>query len=100
MGNCKLIWFEGQDFKKEVVSSCVVWCKQNLFEQMNVEEYYYFKQMLVCMLMVIQFVNDEEIVGWIEWYDKNLIKVNCFKGFNLFILKYLICYFFKEEECC
>lgn len=98
MANRKLIRPEGQDLKKEAASSRAVRRKQNPPEQTNAEEYYYLKQMSARTSMVIQLVNDEEIVGWIEWYDKSSIKVNRSKGPNLLVPKHSIRYMFKEEE--
>ena len=98
MANRKLIRPEGQDLKKEASSSRAVRRKNNPPDQTNAEEYYYLKQMAARTSMVIQLTNDEEIVGWIEWYDKNSIKINRSKGPNLLIQKHSIRYLFKEEE--
>ena len=42
--------------------------------------------------------HDEELRGWIEWYDKGAIKLNRTSGPNLLIQKSVIRYMFKEEE--
>ena len=67
-------------------------------EQTNAEEFYYLKQMAAKTPMVVVLVNDEELHGWIEWYDKGTIKLNRQKGPNLLISKHSIRYMFKEEE--
>ena len=67
-------------------------------EQTNAEEFYYLKQMASKTPMVIILTNDEELRGWIEWYDKRAIKLNRQKGPNLLIPKHNIRYMFKEEE--
>ncbi len=67
-------------------------------EQTNAEEFYYLKQMAAKTPMVVVLVNDEELNGWIEWYDKGTIKLNRQKGPNLLISKHSIRYMFKEEE--
>ncbi len=67
-------------------------------EQTNAEEFYYLKQMAAKTPMVLVLTNDEELRGWIEWYDKNALKLNRQKGPNLLILKHNIRYMFKEEE--
>ena len=67
-------------------------------EQTNAEEFYYLKQMAAKTPMVVVLVNDEELTGWIEWYDKNSLKLNRHNGPNLLILKRNIRYMFKEEE--
>ena len=67
-------------------------------EQTNAEEFYYLKQMAAKTPMVVVLNNDEELQGWIEWYDKGAIKLNRQSGPNLLILKHNIRYMFKEEE--
>ena len=67
-------------------------------EQTNAEEFYYLKQMAAKTPMVVILVNDEELRGWIEWYDKGAIKLNRTSGPNLLIQKHVIRYMFKEEE--
>ena len=48
--------------------------------------------------MVVVLTDGEEVHGWIEWYDKNCLKVNREKGPNLLIPKASIKYLFKESE--
>lgn len=72
--------------------------KQSPPEQTNAEEFYYLKQMAGKTPMVVVLNNDEELFGWIEWYDKNSLKLNRHKGPNLLVLKHNIRYMFKEEE--
>ncbi len=67
-------------------------------EQTNAEEFYYLKQMSARTPMVVVLTNDEELRGWIEWYDKGAIKLNRTTGPNLLIPKHNIRYLFKEEE--
>jgi sRNA-binding regulator protein Hfq len=67
-------------------------------EQTNAEEFYYLKQMAAKTAMVLVLTNDEELRGWIEWYDKNALKLNRQNGPNLLILKHNIRYMFKEDE--
>lgn len=67
-------------------------------EQTNAEEFYYLKQMASKTPMVVYLTNDEELHGWIEWYDKNAIKLNRNNEPNLLILKHNIRYMFKEDE--
>ena len=67
-------------------------------EQTNAEEFYYLKQMSARTPMVVVLTNDEELRGWIEWYDKDCIKLNRTDGPNLMIYKRSIRYMFKEEE--
>lgn len=67
-------------------------------EQTNAEEFYYVKQMAARTPMVVMLNNDEELRGWIEWYDKSAIKLNRNHEPNLLILKRNIRYMYKEEE--
>ncbi len=72
--------------------------KQTPPEQTHAEEYYYLKQMASKTPMVVVLTNDEELFGWIEWYDKSSLKLNRRKGPNLLIRKDSIRYMYKEEE--
>ena len=67
-------------------------------EQTNAEEFYYLKQMSARTPMVVVLTNDEELRGWIEWYDKGAIKLNRNAGPNLLIPKHNIRCLYKEEE--
>jgi host factor-I protein len=67
-------------------------------DQTNAENFYYQKQMQSKTPMVIVMVDDEEIHGMIEWYDKNCIKVNRHDAPNVVIYKPSIKYMFKEGE--
>ena len=96
MTNRKLIRPDG-DAKKESAARSVR-RKQAPPEQTSAEEFYYLKQMAAKTPMVVVLNNDEELQGWIEWYDKNAIKLNRNGGPNLLIPKHNIRYLFKEEE--
>ena len=48
--------------------------------------------------MVIIMTDGEEIRGWIEWYDRNCLKVNRVDKPNLLIQKQYIKYMFKQDE--
>ena len=67
-------------------------------EQTNAEAYYYLKQMQSKTPIVVRLVDGEELRGWIEWYDKDVIKLNRERAPNLLIPKRSIKYLFKEEE--
>ena len=96
MANRRLIRPEG-DPKKES-SSRAVRRKLPPPEKTNAEEFYYLKQMAAKTSMVVVLTNDEELSGWIEWYDKGALKLNRKDGPNLLIPKHNIRYLFKEEE--
>jgi sRNA-binding regulator protein Hfq len=72
--------------------------KQTPPEQTNAEEFYYLKQMAARTAMVIVLTDGTELRGWIEWYDKNALKLNRQGEPNLLLLKHNIRYMFKEEE--
>ena len=97
MANRKLIRPDSQDFKKDAGPRGVR-RKQVPPEQTNAEEYYYLKQMANRTAMVVVLTNDEELRGWIEWYDKAMIKLNRNDGPNLLIPKHNIRYLFKAAE--
>ena len=67
-------------------------------ESTNAESFYYVKQMNSKTPMVIVMTDGEEIRGWIEWYDRNCLKVNREGAPNLLIQKHCIKYLFKAEE--
>jgi len=67
-------------------------------EQTNAEAFYYLKQMQTRTLIVVRLLDGEEIRGWIEWYDKDVIKVNREGAPNLLIPKHAIKYVYKQEE--
>ena len=67
-------------------------------EQTNAENFYYQKQMQSKTPMVIVLRDGEEVHGYIEWYDKNCIKLNRSGSANLMIYKPAIKYMFKEGE--
>lgn len=72
--------------------------KQAPPEQTNAESYYFIKQMQNKTPMVVMLVDGTELHGWIEWYDKDCIKLNRTEGPNLMLYKHSIRYMFKEEE--
>ncbi len=78
--------------------SRVVRRKQTPPEQTNAEEFYYLKQMTARTPMVVVLTNDEELRGWIEWYDKSSIKINRQREPNLLVPKHNIRYMYKEER--
>jgi len=67
-------------------------------EQTNAENFYYQKQMQSKTPMVIVLRDGEEVHGYIEWYDKNCLKLNRNGAANLMIYKPAIKYMFKEGE--
>jgi host factor-I protein len=72
--------------------------KQAPPESTSAENFYYIKQMNSKTPMVIVMTDGEQIRGWIEWYDRNCLKVNREGAPNLLIQKHWIKYLYKEEE--
>lgn len=72
--------------------------KSNPPEQTFAEIYYYLKQMQSKTDMVVVLKDGETFQGWIEWYDKEAIKLNRHNAPNLLITKSSIKYMFKEKE--
>jgi len=68
-------------------------------EKTFAEEFYYRKQMQNRTSMVIRLVGGEELRGWIEWYDRDCLKVNRDNAPNLLVMKrYIVCMFKADEE--
>jgi host factor-I protein len=66
-------------------------------EQTHAENYYYQKQMQSKTAVVVVLKDGEQVQGFIEWYDRNCIKLNC-NGGNLLIYKPSIRYIYKAGE--
>ena len=62
------------------------------------ENYYYLKQMNKKIPIVVVFIDGETIEGYIEWYDKNCLKINRNDAPNLLIYKNSIKYLYKLES--
>jgi sRNA-binding regulator protein Hfq len=67
-------------------------------DQTNAESFYYLKQMQARTAVVVRLVDGEELRGWIEWYDKDALKLNRENAPNLLLQKHAIKYLYKEEE--
>jgi sRNA-binding regulator protein Hfq len=64
----------------------------------NAENFYYLKQMSARTPMVVVLTDGEQIHGWIEWYDRDCLKINRHNAPNLLVPKRSIKYLFKEAE--
>lgn len=67
-------------------------------EQTYAEVYYYLKQMHRKTPMVVVMLDGEVLKGWIEWYDRGVIKLNRHDEPNLMIPKHAIKYIYKDIE--
>jgi host factor-I protein len=67
-------------------------------EQTHAENFYYQKQMQSKTPVVVVLKDGEEVHGFIEWYDKNCIKLVREGESNLLIYKPAIRYMYKAGE--
>jgi sRNA-binding regulator protein Hfq len=67
-------------------------------EETHAEEHYHVKQMQARTPMVVVLNDGEELRGWIEWYDKNCIKITRTNAPNLLLYKSTIKYVYKDER--
>jgi len=61
----------------------------------SAENYYYLKQMNKKTPVAIVFTDGEIMEGFIEWYDRNCIKLNRENAPNLLVYKNCIKYLYK-----
>lgn len=90
--------FERSDNRERTNGGAVLQKKGAPPEQTHAESFYYQKQMQSRTTMVIVLKDGEEIQGWIEWYDRNCLKVNRNGQPNLLIYKLNIKYMYKAGE--
>jgi len=62
------------------------------------ESYYHLKQMNKKTPMAVVFTDGEIVEGYIEWYDRNCIKLNRDNAPNLLVYKSHIKYLYKLNE--
>jgi host factor-I protein len=62
------------------------------------ENYYYLKQMSKKTAMAVVFQDGEILEGYIEWYDRNCIKLNRDGAANLLVYKNALKYMYKLDE--
>jgi sRNA-binding regulator protein Hfq len=67
-------------------------------EKTYAEEFYYRKQMQNRTPMVLRLVDGQELRGWIEWYDRDCVKVNRDNAPNLLVMKRYVLYMYKADE--
>lgn len=64
----------------------------------HAENYYFLKQMNKKTRMALVFADGEVIEGYIEWYDRNCIKLNREGAPNLMVYKNNLKYLYKVED--
>jgi host factor-I protein len=62
------------------------------------EVFYYRKQIDARTEMVVVLADGEEIVGTIEWYDLDALKINRKDAPNILLPKHSIKYMYKAED--
>jgi sRNA-binding regulator protein Hfq len=62
------------------------------------ENYYYLKQMNKKTPMAVVFTDGEVLEGYIEWYDRNCIKLNRDNAPNMLVYKSHVKYIYKLGE--
>ena len=67
-------------------------------ESTGAETNYIIKNMQAKTPMVVRLMNNEEVRGWIEYYDRRIIKLNRAQPPHLLIRKENIKYMYKDEE--
>lgn len=67
-------------------------------EQTHAEAFYFQKQMQTRTPLVVVLKDGEEVHGYIDWYDRNCIKIARSGQPNLLIYKQSIRYIFKAGE--
>ncbi|MGH9565372.1 MAG: Hfq-like protein [Candidatus Angelobacter sp.] len=67
-------------------------------EQTHAENYYYQKQIQSKTPVVVVLKDGDQIQGFIEWYDRNCIKMSRHGGTDLLIYKPSIRYIYKAAE--
>jgi len=64
----------------------------------HAENYYFLKQMNKKTMVSVAFLDGEIVTGYVEWYDRNCIKLTREGAPNLMIYKSSIKYLHKIEE--
>jgi hypothetical protein len=66
-------------------------------DQTGAETNYIIKNMEARTPLVVRLLNNDELHGWIEYYDKDIIKLNRRQPPHLLIRKDSIKYIYKDE---
>ncbi|MFQ6082143.1 MAG: RNA chaperone Hfq [Candidatus Aminicenantia bacterium] len=83
---------------KEKMSNKTAKKKSHPLYETHAENYYYLKQMNKKTPMVVVFNDGEVLEGYIEWYDRECIKVNRDNAPNLLVYKKNIKYIYKQND--
>lgn len=66
-------------------------------DQTNAEQFYYSKQMQSKTHMIVVLTDGEQLEGFIEWYDRDCLKLNRVDAPNLLVYKHCVKYLYKAE---
>ena|SRR5579884_1599593 len=67
-------------------------------QQTHAENFYYQKQIQAKTQLTVVLADGEELTGYLEWYDRNCIKLNRPGQSNVLIYKPNIKYLYKTSE--
>jgi hypothetical protein len=67
-------------------------------ESTRAEAFYYIKQKDSKTPMVVSLLDGEEVLGVIEWYDENYLKIRHLDGSEIIIMKHGIKYLYKQNQ--
>ena len=67
-------------------------------ETTGAEANFYQQHMLQRTPMVVVTTTGRKFVGWVEWYDRDVIKLHSFTDANRFLAKAQIKYLYRHEE--
>lgn len=95
--NRKLIRPNLSEFKEKMKNEGAKKKSHPPFET-HAENYYYLKQMNKKTPMAIVLQDGERVMGYVEWYDRNCIKLTRQDEPNLLIYKNSIKYLYKLED--
>lgn len=62
------------------------------------EERFYKQHMMARTPMVVVTTAGQKFVGWVEWYDRDVIKLHSLTDVNRFLAKGQIKYMYEHEE--
>lgn len=96
--NRKLIRPNLNEFKEKASRETPVKKKSSPAYDTHAENYYYLKQMNKKYPIIVALHTGEELEGYLEWYDRNCIKLNRDNNPNLLIFKHAIKYIYKIEQ--
>lgn len=96
--NRKLIRPNLAEFKEKASRETAAKKKTSPAYDTHAENYYYLKQMNKKFPMTIVLTDGEVLEGYLEWYDRDCLKLHREDAPNLLVYKHAIKYIYKLEE--